>query len=135
MGEPKPESKWAYFSIYKWLATNKTKPFGPEYCREVPTISGRWQRQACSPFCLEPSPLLQQQAFQYVPEKLISLPLWGMARGGALSMEKGLTHPLQSTGSLISSARLRSGPKEWFNPTPSTWPKIFCQTISLPTTP
>lgn len=58
-------------------------------------------------------------------EKLISLPLRGMEGGGVLSMKKGPTHRLQPTRSLISSARLRSGPKQWFNPAPGTWPKIL----------
>lgn len=42
---------------------------------------------------------------------------------GVLNLEKGLTHRLQPTGSLISLVRLRSGPTEWSNPTPNTWPR------------
>lgn len=58
-------------------------------------------------------------------EKLISLPLWRMEAGRVLKMETGPTYRLQPTGSLISLARLGSGPKECFNPPPSTWPKIL----------
>ena len=122
------------------MATNKTKTLGPESCSEVPTTSGCQRTEAIPlqnlpaprPLCLDPSPLLIATSF---PANVEKTPLSSSIRdgggGGALSMEKGPTHRLQPTGSLISFARLRSGPKERFHPTPSTWPKIFCQFSSL----
>ena len=47
-------------------------------------------------------------------------------------MRKGPTHRLQPPGSLISSARLRSGPTRWLNPGPGIRPKIFLLSDSLP---
>lgn len=57
-------------------------------------------------------------------EKLFLSSSMGAVEGrGVLSMEKGPTHRLQPTGSLISLARLRSGPKSGLTQPPALGPR------------